>query len=139
MSEIDDSNKFGKLPETSALPAPATYWQKVAEQERKKAADNLRLAAERASEIAELKGDLLKTDEDRAHWMAKCAGLEIEVGRLRKALENLRERKHREVEEDCWYSCPKSDNYCGEDRRDVCNCGMDNINTIIDRALKGGE
>lgn len=37
------------------------YWQIVAEQERKKAADNLRLAAERASEIAELKQELQKT------------------------------------------------------------------------------
>lgn len=30
------------------------YWQKVAEKERNKAADNLRLAAERASEIEDL-------------------------------------------------------------------------------------
>lgn len=36
------------------------YWQIVAEQERKKSASNLRLAAERASEIAELKQELEK-------------------------------------------------------------------------------
>ena len=37
------------------------YWKIVAEQERKKSASNLRLAAERASEIAELKQELQKT------------------------------------------------------------------------------
>lgn len=40
---------------TEPAPTSATsYWQKVAEQERKKANDNLRLVAERAGEIDEL-------------------------------------------------------------------------------------
>lgn len=36
----------------------AEYWQKVAKQERKKAEDNLRLAAERATTIQELSEEL---------------------------------------------------------------------------------
>ena len=60
------------------------------------------------------------------------------IEKLRAVLENLRKKKHYECE-DCWYSCPKSEDYCGEDRRDICTCGMDRINTIIDKALKGGE
>ena len=40
------------------------YWQKVGAQERKKAADNLRLATEWASEIAKLKQELAELKED---------------------------------------------------------------------------
>jgi hypothetical protein len=36
-----------------------------------------------AAERNDLRDDLLKTDEDRAHWMAKCAGLEVENARLK--------------------------------------------------------
>lgn len=61
------------------------------------------------------------------------ANAKIEI--LKAALESLRKKKHNECE-DCWYSCPKSEDYCGEDRRDICTCGMDRINTIIDKALK---
>ena len=78
-------------------PAPATpasYWETVAKKERKKADDNLRLAAERATTIQELsealravKADLLKRDENLAYWMSKCAGLEVEIERLRSLLE----------------------------------------------------
>ena len=64
------------------------------------------------------------------------ANAKIEI--LKAALENLRKKKHDEGV-DCWYSCPKSEDYCGKDRRDICTCGMDRINTIIDKALKGGE
>jgi len=84
MSEIDDSYKFGKLPETSALPTPDTYWRKVAEQERKKAADNLRLAAERASVIAELRKELEEAK-------AKIKQLETEREAARAFLKPLTE------------------------------------------------
>jgi len=50
------------------------YWQKVAEKERQKSEDNLRLAAERASEIAELRQEL------------KAARAEVE--RLKQNLDN---------------------------------------------------
>ena len=66
------------------------YWQKVAAQERKKAADNLRTVAEQMSEIAKLNADLMKTDEDRAHWMSKCSGLEVEIEQLRKLISAAR-------------------------------------------------
>ena len=42
----------------SEEPPKTDYWQKVARIERKKAEDNLRLAAERASTIEELKDEL---------------------------------------------------------------------------------
>jgi len=60
-----------------------------------------------------------------------------EIAGLRKALESLRVKNHFVNEDDCWYSCPMSDSYCGEDRRDVCNCGMHRTNAIINKALKG--
>lgn len=49
MPKINDRNDI-------SLDHPMTvgYWREVAEKERKQAADNLRLAAERATEIAEL-------------------------------------------------------------------------------------
>jgi hypothetical protein len=60
------------------------------------------------------------------------------VGKLREALESLRVNGHYECE-DNWYSCPKHPDYCGEDDRDVCTCGTDRQNAIIDAALKGGD
>ena len=61
-----------------------------------------------------------------------------EIQRLRVALESLRITSHTECE-DCWYSCPKSDDYCGTDDREHCACGMDKQNAIIDAALNGGD
>lgn len=50
---------------------------------------------------------------------------------------------HRFVE-DCWYSCPKSeDGCCNEAEGDECNCGADTHNARVDEliqlALHGGE
>lgn len=70
-----------------------------------------------------------QTEIDRLH---------IQVEMMKTALESLRNNKHYKCE-DCWYSCPKDEDYCGDDRRDVCTCGTDRINTIIDRVLKDGE
>src|SRR5690348_4665068 len=42
----------------------------------------------------------------------KVATLRAERDRLRKALEGLR-RGHYECE-DCWYSCPKAEDYCND-------------------------
>ena len=63
------------------------YWQKVAEQERKKAADNLRLAAERASEIAELKQEL-ELNRANLYAMGKYV---IEIAELREKLKEANE------------------------------------------------
>jgi hypothetical protein len=53
---------------------------------------------------------------------------------LREKLEDLR-RSHYTCE-DCWYSCPKAgDEYCGLQDRNVCNCGADSYNAIIDEIL----
>jgi hypothetical protein len=41
-------------------------------------------------------------------------------------------REHHECE-DCWYSCPKSeDGCCNEGQGDECNCGADTHNAEID-------
>ena len=54
---MDDSYKYGNPPETSALPTPLTYWQGVAEQERKRA-DALQ------AEVDRLKDALQKAEFD---------------------------------------------------------------------------
>jgi hypothetical protein len=61
-----------------------------------------------------------------------------EIERLRAALLSLREDTHAECD-DCWYSCPKSGACCDQDRKDtdVCTCGVDRRNKIIDSVLKG--
>ena len=64
--------------------------------------------------------------------------LRAEVARLTAELKSLRRTEH-DTCEDCWYSCPKSDEYCGDGDRNRCNCGADRINAIIDAALKAGE
>ncbi|MCE5190745.1 MAG: hypothetical protein LLG08_03145 [Actinomycetia bacterium] len=60
--------------------------------------------------------------------------LRLALGKMREALEKLR-RSHDDVDGDCWYSCPKHPNYCGDQSRDMCTCGADNYNAIIDAAL----
>lgn len=53
-----------------------------------------------------------------------------------KELQALR-RSHLVVEGDCWFSCPKSDGYCGDDPRTKCYCGADEHNARIDALLAG--
>lgn len=55
------------------------YWQAQAKAERRKAADNLRLAAERATEIGELQRRVRELDSERAHYTSIRAGLSREV------------------------------------------------------------
>jgi hypothetical protein len=33
--------------------------------------------------------------------------------------------------EDCWYSCPKSEDYCGTADRTQCDCGADKANAAL--------
>lgn len=35
--------------------------------------------------------------------------------------------------EDCWYSCPASEDYCGQGYRGECNCGADEHNVRLER------
>src|ERR1700757_3013836 len=37
--------------------------------------------------------------------------------------------------EDPWYSCPKSEEYCGPTDRDVCTCGADGQNQLQSDAV----
>ena len=39
--------------------------------------------------------------------------------------------------EDCWYSCPKSEDGCCDEREgDECNCGADQHNATLDSIIK---
>lgn len=61
--------------------------------------------------------------------------IEAENKRLRDLLKESK-REHYSVEGDCYYSCPKHPNYCGNEDRDYCNCGADDWNARVDAALK---
>lgn len=42
-------------------------------------------------------------------------------------------RQHHVYCEDCWYSCPKAEDSCCDDRQgNECNCGADEHNAILD-------
>lgn len=53
---------------------------------------------------------------------------------LREALKELR-RGH-SICEDGFYSCPKSNDYCGPEEGGECNCGADDDNSLIDLVLE---
>jgi|SRR3989304_2113686 len=65
----------------------------------------------------------------------RAEAAEARVTELEAALESLRVTGHYECE-DCYYSCPKHPECCGSDD-DICTCGADKTNAIIDEALKG--
>jgi len=51
-------------------------------------------------------------------------------------LEKLR-RRHRFVDDDCWYSCPMAEDYCGnEEPGSYCNCGADDHNARVDAIIQ---
>lgn len=55
-----------------------------------------------------------------------------------KVLKNNRQTHH--YCEDTWYSCPKHEDGCANDSEgDECNCGADNANIEIDKAIKALE
>ncbi len=78
--------------------------------------------------------------EDRAYRdgrliMDSKQDLVNEIDRLRAAL-NAARRGHVSCD-DCWYSCPKSEDGCCNDQEgDKCNCGADAHNAAIDAALR---
>lgn len=69
-------------------PMAVGYWQNVAEKERKRADDNLRLAAERATMIQELKDELREAyrEAERRGEALKDAKEEIQHLRATQAL-----------------------------------------------------
>lgn len=81
----------------------------------------------------------LAADESTAWHCAVARTLERDEARDRiDTLEGaLREqqREHLYVE-DCWYSCPKAEDGCCDERQgDECNCGADAANAKIDAVL----
>ena len=61
-----------------------------------------------------------------------------EVSRLRTALKTLRARPHLVVE-DCWYSCPLSEEGCCDHSKKGCTCGIEKERALIDEALRDAE
>lgn len=53
---------------------------------------------------------------------------------LREAIKELR-RGH-SICEDGFYSCPKSEDYCGPEEHSECDCGADDDNDFIDHMLE---
>ena len=63
-------------------------------------------------------------DEELAYYKARLA--------LARALIVQSKRRHYYCE-DSWYSCPKAEDGCADDRRGPeCDCGADKWNTIVD-------
>jgi len=52
---------------------------------------------------------------------------------IRDDLESLR-RRHHECE-DCWYSCPLSEDGCCDDTQKGCNCGAKEHNARLDAVI----
>jgi len=59
--------------------------------------------------------------------LKKRLGPLLEAGQAKFAI-------HVEIE-DCWYSCPKAENYCNSERSKTCTCGKDDW----DKALRAGK
>lgn len=55
--------------------------------------------------------------------------------KLIQILESLRQTNHYECE-DCYYSCPMNEDYCGGEDRNHCECGLIEDNAKIDKALE---
>ncbi len=63
--------------------------------------------------------------------LAKC---DDEIDRLRALL--LKSKRAHRYCEDPWYSCPKAEDGCADEREGTeCNCGADEWNAQIDAAL----
>lgn len=58
----------------------------------------------------------------------------VKIPDLILAIEALR-ITHLNLDEDCWYSCPKSGHCCDENKVDRCNCGADEHNAKIDSII----
>ena len=56
--------------------------------------------------------------------------------RLLEIVESFRRKGHDYVDEDCWYSCPAHEDYCGNQDKDVCLCGLAEHNARVDEALQ---
>jgi hypothetical protein len=68
---------------------------------------------------------------------AKLAYAGAATARIRELAEALRAAKipHHHCE-DCWYSCPMSEEGCCDEREIGCNCGAEKHNAAIDAVLE---
>ena len=80
---------------------------------------------------------LTQTEAERDAQEERIAELEAENKRLRVFIDTKCRRIHYECE-DCWYSCPKSEDGCCNDNVEGCTCGADDWNARIDEALNAG-
>lgn len=81
--------------------------------------------------LASVAGEIWPTDDGM--WLV---GEEILKKRLGPLLEAGQAKFAIHVEiEDCWYSCPKAENYCNSERSKTCTCGKDDW----DKALAAGQ
>lgn len=104
--------------------------------------------------IASLEKDLAMVDAQRDEWRSlaqirntEIAGYSLALSKLRdemtaallerdafrRGIETLR-REHLGCE-DCWYSCPKSEEGCCDERVTDCICGADKHNEKLDSLL----
>lgn len=88
--------------------------------------------ADRGIEAPEVDGYLVLLRR-RVNGLEHERELEVLCEQLARALRGLR-KKHYECE-DCWYSCPKSEEGCCDTRQQECTCGADKQNAQIDSAL----
>lgn len=74
------------------------------------------------------------TKDHRERLLSAISRVVQERDALEKALRGLKRERHYECE-DSWYSCPKSEEGCADDRETGCTCGTDHWNERIDAAL----
>jgi len=92
----------------------------------------------RVKELEELQIELTG---ECGRWIGKNASAEsrstLLEGIVRELVDSLEKCKQGHYEcEDCWYSCPKSEEGCCDDRGgEECNCGADKLNVLIDAAV----
>ncbi len=59
-----------------------------------------------------------------------------DIEKVLEILNSFRRTEH-DYCEDCWYSCPAHpEEYCGIDDTHTCNCGLDDNNERVDKAIR---
>lgn len=59
----------------------------------------------------------------------------MNVNKIVSKLEELKMTEHYECD-DCFYSCPMHEDYCGEHDRDECTCGLEVYNEKVDEIIR---
>ncbi len=106
----------------------------VQNEARREVAEQTRLANEAKAETERTREINVRMIDIQASLRTELAAEKDENATLRVALQSLR-MDHFVLEEDCWYSCPKSGRCCDDSAGTECTCSADRINAIIDAAL----